>query len=233
MFEILRRRTKTLIVIPKTFPATNLSHQPVRPGALLVFEDDVGVVVGDQRPERLVFSADGTLGKAAGRQGLLGEVWLVLFVNERQDFSGPSPPQRAPAWTTGQAEQGGGEEEDELGDIHGEAAEDEEDGEEHQSVAGRGSSWPSLVRVMAVYLPALPSSRPARQHCLEQGNYPLVTWGGVFRSSEPGGKITVTEVSSVLREVCCGDRVTIARYSLCWSRGWRGTLLSWLVLELN
>ena len=174
LFEILRRRTKTLIVIPKTFPATNLSHQPVRPGALLVFEDDVGVVVGDQRPERLVLSADGTLGQAAGRQGLLGEVWLVLFINERKDFSGPSPPQRAPAWTTGQAEQGGGEEEDEVGDIHGEAAEGEEDGEEHQSVAGRGSSWPSLVRVMAVYLPALPSSRPARQHCLEQeqGNYP-------------------------------------------------------------
>lgn len=67
---------------------SNLSHEPVGAGALLVFDDDVLVVVGHQVLEPGVVPVDGSLVGAARRDRVLRQIGHVLLEDQRRQFSG-------------------------------------------------------------------------------------------------------------------------------------------------
>ena len=78
---------------------TDLGHETIGAGALLVFEDDVAVVVGDQVLESGVVAADLALGQSAGAQRVLRHVGHVLFEDERREFARTAPSVRTASRT--------------------------------------------------------------------------------------------------------------------------------------
>ena len=83
--------------------AVYLSHEAVRPGVLLVLEDDVRVVVGGELLEALRAARDLALVSSARAQRLLGHVWYELLVRERRQLLGMSPPPVAPSRSAARA----------------------------------------------------------------------------------------------------------------------------------
>ena len=63
---------------------TYLSHEAIGARALVVSEDDVGIVVGHQLLETAVIAGDTTFAQATGAQGVLGDVGNVLLEDERR-----------------------------------------------------------------------------------------------------------------------------------------------------
>ena len=79
---------------------THRCHESVGAGALLVLEDDVGVVVWHKIVESLGTTRHPPLGESRRCQSVFADVWHVLFENERREFSGTSP---TPGTTAGPA----------------------------------------------------------------------------------------------------------------------------------
>lgn len=98
----------------------HLGHEPVGARVLLIFEDDIRVVIGCQLFEALRVARYFALGSPAGSEGLLGDVGAKLFVSQRDELlRGPPlavPPPR-PAALRGRCEEE--EEEEDRGTQRG------------------------------------------------------------------------------------------------------------------
>lgn len=66
-----------------SFPPPHLGHEPVGARVLLIFEDNVCVVIRRQFFKALGVARNFTLGSPAGSQGLLGDVGAELLVGKR------------------------------------------------------------------------------------------------------------------------------------------------------
>lgn len=64
----------------------HLSHQSIRSSALLILEDDVGIVVGHQVPEPGIVPGHSTLAKPAGRQRVFTDIRHMLLEHQRREF---------------------------------------------------------------------------------------------------------------------------------------------------
>lgn len=95
--------------------STYLCHEPVGAGALLVLEDDVLVVIGDEVLESGVVPADAAFGEPAGSQGVLRNVGHMLFEDERGEFSRASATTGAPSRAAAQRAQDEGQQKHSLG----------------------------------------------------------------------------------------------------------------------
>lgn len=71
----------------KVVNVTYLSHEAVRAGAFLVFENNVGIVIGHEIAKSSVVSGNSTLAKTTRRKGILADIWYMLFENEWREFS--------------------------------------------------------------------------------------------------------------------------------------------------
>lgn len=80
--------------------AQYLRHEAVSSRALLVLEDDVRVVVGDEILEPGVAAGNLALTESAGGQRVLRHVRHVLLEDEGRQFLGPATTTRAPTRTT-------------------------------------------------------------------------------------------------------------------------------------
>lgn len=76
---------------------SDLRHEAVGAGALLILEDDVCVIVGDEVLEAGVLPGNTSLHEAAGWQRVLRYVRYVLLEYERGELAGPRTPARPPA----------------------------------------------------------------------------------------------------------------------------------------
>lgn len=115
-------------VCPHAFPSTflpYLGHEPVSPRVLLIFEDNICVVIRREFFKALGVARYFTLGSPAGSQGLLGYLRAELLVVKRDELLREPPlavPPPRPAALRGRCEeedqgtQRGGEEDE--GDPH-------------------------------------------------------------------------------------------------------------------
>lgn len=81
-------------------PRAYLCHEAVGSCALLVLEDDVRVVVGDEILEPGVATCNLALTEPAGGQRVLRHVGHVLLEHERGELLGPATSARAPTRAT-------------------------------------------------------------------------------------------------------------------------------------
>lgn len=89
-----------LITLDYLPPPPYLRHEAVCSCALLVLEDDVRVVVGDEILEPGVAARDLALTESTGGQRVLRHVGHVLLEDEGRQFLGPPTATRAPARAT-------------------------------------------------------------------------------------------------------------------------------------
>lgn len=126
-----------------------LGHESVGPRVLLIFEDNIRVVIRRQFFKTFGVARNFALGSPAGSQGLLGDVGAELFVRKRDELLREPPlavPPPRPAALRGrckkedQGTQRGGEKE--RGEPHrpGRGGEDSPEAREMSSVPPRFSS---------------------------------------------------------------------------------------------
>ena len=75
-------------------------HEAVSPGALLVLEQDIGIVVGHELAELFTRPVDKSFREAGGRQRPLTVIWHVLLVDQGRQLHRATPPDPAPPGAT-------------------------------------------------------------------------------------------------------------------------------------
>jgi len=78
---------------------TDLGHDSVGSGSLLVLEDDVTVAVGDELVEAVSVAGDRSLGQAARTERVLGNVGSVLLEDEWRHLASSSSNTGAATWS--------------------------------------------------------------------------------------------------------------------------------------
>ncbi len=130
-----------------------LGHEPVGARVLLIFEDNICVVIRRQFFKALGVARYFALGSPAGSQGLLGDVGAELLVSERDELLREPPlavPPPRPAALRGRCEkedqgtQRGGEKEE--GDPHRPGGREDSPGGERCLQYLTGSVPDSIVR---------------------------------------------------------------------------------------
>ena len=76
-----------------------LGHESIRSRPFLVFEHNIGVVVGHEVAELGALAVDRAFRKARGGKTPLRKVGDVLLVDERGHFPAPAPPDHPPSGT--------------------------------------------------------------------------------------------------------------------------------------
>lgn len=123
-----------LLPVPFISPP-HLGHEPVGAGVLLIFEDNVCVVIRRQLFKALGVARYFALGSPAGSQGLLGDVGAELLVGKRRELL-REPPLAVPPPRSA-ALRGRCEEEDQGTQRGGE----KEEGDPHRPGGREDSPW--------------------------------------------------------------------------------------------
>lgn len=80
----------------------HLGHKTISSSALLILEDNVGIVVGHQIPKPGIVSRHATFAEPTSRKGVFTDIGHMLLKNKGREFAKGWPATSTPAGTAGQ-----------------------------------------------------------------------------------------------------------------------------------